>query len=210
MRKIGEFLKGERLKRKFTLSQMEKETKIKKQFIVSIETGQWGNLPEYPVVSGFIKTIAQTLEIPENIAIAHLRRDYPFDRKKILINPKPDLKLKSTLSPRIVAIVSTVLVVLAFLGYLLYQYLQYISPPKLIVKQPTDNQPVKVGEIFISGETDSDATLSVNNQKILVSEAGEFFDKIEVGQDTKQIIFVARSRYGKETEVVRNIFLKDE
>lgn len=208
MRKIGAFLKEERLNKNLTLSQMERDTKIKKQFIELIENDDWVKLPEFPVVSGFIKTIAKTLDVSENTAVALLRRDYPFERKKVLVNPKPDLKLRSTLNPKVIAIVASVFLGIVLLGYLFYQYMQYISPPKLVVKQPTENQEVKVGDVIISGETDSDATLSVNNQKILVSDAGEFFDKIQVGENTKQIDFVATSRYGKKTEVVRNIVLK--
>lgn len=82
MRKIGEFLKEERIKKKLTLVQMERDTKIKKHFIDLIEKGDWENLPEYPITSGFIKTIAKSLRIPEETAMAVLRRDYPFDKKR--------------------------------------------------------------------------------------------------------------------------------
>lgn len=100
--------------------------------------------------------------------------------------------------------------IMFFLGYLLYQYFQYISPPKLIVDRPTENQEVTVGNIVVAGKTDSDVTLSVNNQRVLVSETGEFSDKIEVDEQTKDIVFVAKSRYGKETVVIRKIVPKQK
>lgn len=210
MRKIGEFLKEERIKKKLTLVQMERDTKIKKHFIDLIEKGDWENLPEYPITSGFIKTIAKSLRIPEETAMAVLRRDYPFDKKKVSINPKPDLKLKVSISPKILAAALSILMIMFFLGYLLYQYFQYISPPKLIVDRPTENQEVTVGNIVVAGKTDSDVTLSVNNQRVLVSETGEFSDKIEVDEQTKDIVFVAKSRYGKETVVIRKIVPKQK
>jgi cytoskeletal protein RodZ len=205
MRKIGSFLKEERTNKKLSLFQMERETKIKKEFIDLIEKGDWKDLPEYPVTLGFVRTIAKSLGIPEDKAMALLRRDYPFDKNKLSINPKPDLKLKESISPRIVTVFLSVFAVLCILGYLVYQYFLYISPPKLIVVQPTENQEVIGNEVRVFGKTDTDATLMVNNQQVLVSDTGEFSDRIGVGENTKDLVFVARSRYGKETVIIRKI-----
>lgn len=205
MKTIGTFLKEERTKKKLSLSQLEKETKIKKSFLDLIEKDEWTNLPEYPIVLGFIKTIAKSLEVSETTAVAILRRDYPFDKKKITLNPKPDIKMRLTVSPKIIIAFLSSLLLCAFLGYLAYQYFQYISPPKVSVSIPVEGQEVAVGIIDVSGKTDSDATLAVNNQRIIVSETGDFSGKIEIGENTHQMIFVARSRFGKQTVVVRNI-----
>ncbi len=208
MRKIGSFLKEERTKKKLSLFQMERETKIKREFVDLIERGDWNNLPEYPVTLGFVKTIAKSLGVSEETATALLRRDYPFDKSKLPINPKPDLKLNKSINPRIVRIFLSVFAVLCVLGYLIFQYFLYISPPKLIVIQPPDNQQVLGNEVYFVGKTDPDATLRVNNQQVLVSETGDFSDKISINEATKDLVFVARSRYGKETVVVRNIVPK--
>ncbi len=208
MRKIGSFLKEERVKKKLSLSQMEKDTKIKKEFIDLIEKGDWDNLPEYPVIQGFVKSVAKKLNIPEDSATAFLRRDYPFNEKKLPINPKPDLNLKHSVSPKIITIALSVLAVFCVLAYLVYQYLLYIAPPKLDILQPENAVEITEKEVKVIGKTDSDATLTVNNQQVLVSETGEFSDKISVGKDTKNLVFVSRSRYGKETVVVREIIPK--
>ena len=209
MKNIGTYLKDERLKRKLSLSQMEHDTKIKQKFIDSIERGAWNELPEFATVSGFIKAIAKSLRIPEENALAILRRDYPFSKNKASLNPKPDLKLSFSINPKIIIILISLFFILTFFGYLGYQYYQYISPPELVVESPTENQEVS-GEAVIFGQTDSDATLTVNNQSVLVSDSGEFSDKIDVTTNTFEIVFVARSRYGKETVVVRKIITKEK
>ena len=208
MRKIGLFLKEERTKKKLSLSQMERDTKIKRKFIDMIEKGEWNHLPEYSVTSGFIRTIAKKLSIPEENAMAVLRRDYPSDVSKLPVNPKPDLKLRTTISPKFIMILLSAFAGILFLGYLVYQYVQYISPPKLLVSKPIEGQEEFVGDIPISGKTDSEVTLTVNNQKVLVSKTGDFNDKINVAESTKEIIFIAKSRYGKETIIIRQINLR--
>lgn len=208
MRKIGLFLKEERTKKKLSLLQMERETKIKREFIDLIEKGEWKDLPEYPVVMGFVKTIAKSLGVSEDTAMAFLRRDYPFDKAKLPVNPKPDLELNKSISPKTITILLSVFAALCIFGYLIYQYLLYLSPPKLDVKNPPELQEVQTSEVYISGTTDPDATLTVNNQQVLISESGEFSDKIGIGEKTRDLVFIARSRYGKETVVVRAIMPK--
>lgn len=208
MRKIGLFLREERTKKKLSLSQMERDTKIKKKFIDMIEKGEWNHLPEYSVTSGFVRTIAKKLRISEENAMALLRRDYPSGVKELPVNPKPDLELRTTVSPKFIMILMSALAGILFLGYLVYQYVLYISPPKLLVSRPVEGQEVFVGDISISGKTDSDVTLTVNNQKVLVSKNGDFNDKINVAENAKEIVFMAKSRYGKETVIVRRINLR--
>ena len=58
MLSIGELLKQGRLKKKISLVKLEEKTKIKKEFISAIEREEWANLPDYPTVLGFVKTLA--------------------------------------------------------------------------------------------------------------------------------------------------------
>ena len=208
MRTVGLYLKEARLKKKLSLKQMEKETKIKKDFINSIEKGEWSSLPEYFVTLGFVKTLAKYLNVSEENATAIFRRDYPTDARNLFVNPKPDLKVRSFMNPKVFMVVASVFIGILFLGYLAYQYYLYISPPKLVVFSPTENQEVYENELSVIGKTQDDATLKVNNQQVLVTESGDFVDKIEVDENTKQVVFIARSRYGKETVVIRKIVPK--
>ena len=57
MNTIGQILKDARTRKGVTLKSLEKETKIKKEFILRIENNDWQNLPDFPVVSGFVKKI---------------------------------------------------------------------------------------------------------------------------------------------------------
>ncbi|KKQ48434.1 MAG: hypothetical protein US95_C0044G0006 [Candidatus Woesebacteria bacterium GW2011_GWB1_38_5] len=210
MKKLGSYLKEARVKKKLTLKDLESETKIKKTFLSLIEKGVWDELPEYHTTLGFVKTIAKSLNLPEENTVALLRRDYPIEDSKNLLYPKPDVKLKVSFSPKLAAIFFSTMLILLLIAYLGYQYILYVSPPKLLVHVPAESQEILVGETEISGKTDPDVTLSINEQRFLINENGEFFGKLGVNEDTKEIVFIARSRYGKETVVVRNIIPKKE
>jgi len=203
MRTIGAILKEERLKKNWSLVKLEKSTRIKKSFIIAIEAEEWSKLPEFPVVTGFIKSIAHTLSLDEKMMVSLLKRDYP--PKSLRINPKPDVGNKFIWSPKRTFIASIVVVAVLVLGYLGYQYSQFVKPPYLVVLKPQQGQTVDTSEVEVSGKTDSASTIKVNNQPVLVDENGVFDIQIQIYEGTDQIVVKAIGRSGKETVVTRNI-----
>ncbi len=195
---VGEILKEARLKKKLSLSNLEKETKIKKEFIDLIENNLWDKLPDYPVVSGFIKNIAVFLDVPAETANAILRRDYL--PKKLYINPKPDIESKFYWSPKLTFITGISLLTLLVLGYLGFEYIKFIKPPKLEIYNPKNNEIVLENKVKITGKTTTDVILTVNNQPILLDQEGKFQTEVEITKDTSSLLFKAISRSGKITE----------
>src|SRR3989338_2163884 len=98
MKTINEIIKEARKGKRLSIEEVEKGTKIKKGYLEAIEKGHWNKLPEYPVLAGFIKNIAEFLGIEQNKASALFRRDYP--PQTIPLNPKPDVGKRFIWSPR--------------------------------------------------------------------------------------------------------------
>lgn len=203
MQSLGNILKESRRKKGYTFEKLEGKTKIKISFLRALESQNWAALPEYPVVLGFVKNIAANIGIPENLAVALLRRDYP--PKKLPINPKPDVMNKFTWGPTATFFVGLVLVVLVALGYLGYQYSQFLAPPRLEIASPKEGELVKESPVRVVGRTDPNATVKVNNQPILIEETGDFLVNLEIFEGTGEIIISATSRSGKETVIRRKI-----
>lgn len=200
---IGKLLKEKRVEKKYSLKQLERETRIKKEFIVAIEKQMWDFLPEFPVVQGFVKNIAVSLGINEKKVSALLRRDYP--PKALNINPKPDLVSKFIWTPKFTFVALALVVTLIALGYLGFQYTNFIRSPELIIYEPKEEQEISERFLKVSGRTDPEATIRVNNQPVLIEETGEFTTEIEVSGDTTEVVFEARSRSGKVTVIRRGI-----
>ncbi len=204
MKTIGLLLKDSRREKKYTLDRLERLTKIKKSFLQKIESEQWNELPEYPVVLGFVKNMASALDLDESKVVAFLRRDYP--PTKVNLNPKPDLPTHEIRwSPKLTFLLGAGVVTLIILGYLGFSYFKFISPPYLEVIKPTADQIVTQNLLKVEGKTDSSATVKVNNQPALVSETGEFETEIEISQNTLEISVSATSRSGKESVIKRRI-----
>lgn len=200
---IGETLKEARLKKKYSLERLEKETKIKKEFLAAIEKETWENLPDFTVVAGFVKNISSFLELNPVSSIALLRRDYP--PKNTSPNPKPDVTSKFNWSPKLTFLIGILIILMILFGYLGLQYKKFINPPELIVTRPKENQVIKLREVEVSGKTNPETVVKVNNQPVLLDEEGNFETKINIFEGTDEIIVKAISRSGKETEVRRKI-----
>jgi len=203
MKTIGKTLKDARLKKKVSLARLSEITKIRKEFIGAIEEDDWKKLPEFPVVTGFVKNIAQALGMGANTAAAFLKRDYP--PQDLRINPKPDVSKEFIWSPKLTFLLGTVIIVVALFGYLIYQYIRFISPPMLNVEVPIEGQIVNEDKLSVNGKTDLEATIKVNNQPVLLDDKGDFTAEIEVTENTNEVTIVARSRSGKESVVKRSI-----
>ena len=203
MKTIGRAIKEARTKKRYSLAKVEEETRIKKGFIEALEKENWKALPDFPVLVGFVKNIASALGASERSLLALLRRDYP--PKALSINPKPDVGSKFAWSPRLTFVVGVGAVIVLLLGYLLFQYGKFVSPPSLAVFEPKEGQVVTERLVRVSGKTDSDAIVKINNQPIILDSEGNFVIEIEIFEGTSQIEVKAQSRAGKETVVRRNI-----
>ena len=203
MKTIGQLLKDARDAKGYSLIKMENITKIKIDFLDAIEKERWDSLPAFPTILGFVKNIASVVGVEEKTAAAVLKRDYP--PKKLHINPKPDISSKFVWSPKITFAVGIAIVIVLFFGYLIFQYSRFISPPRLNVESPKQDQVIGGGSVLVFGSTDIDAKVTVNNQPVLIDENGKFSVSIEIASTTSEIVITAVSRSGKMTEVRRKI-----
>jgi len=200
---VGQILKDARLKKGISVNILEKQTKIKKEFIISLEKSDWDKLPEFPIVSGFVKNIALVLDLSPENANAFLRRDYP--PKKLAINPRPDIESKFRWSPKFTFAIGIGLIIFIVLGYLLFEYSKFIKPPEIAITSPKEEQIVIGESVRIEGKTTTDVSLTVNNQPVILDQEGNFVTEIKITKETKTLIFKAVSRSGKVTEKIVNI-----
>ena len=206
MRTVGEYLKEVRLEKRISLGDLERETKIKKAFLEAIERNAWDNLPDYPVVMGFVRNISLTLGQEPGRILALLRRDYP--PKGLAVNPKPDVSKNFNWNPKLTFTVGIGIVIFVLLAYLVYQYISFVKPPTIEITSPLEGELVENRNLTVKGKTNPEATLKINNQPVLLEEDGQFTAEIEVSDITQGIEVVARSRAGKEAVKKRGIIVK--
>ena len=199
MLRTSSLLKNTRLDKEYELADISKKLKIPVKYLAAIENEEVKNFPQEPYCSLIIKDYADYLGLNGADVLALFRRD--FDQKRKIKNKKP---LFFSFTPKFTFTVSLILVVLFFLVYLTSEYIKYHQPPKLEVIWPLEAT-VSGSVIEISGVTDSESTVRINDDLILVDLNGVFQKKINLNSGENNITIESVSPNGKSTVVSKTI-----
>ena len=206
MVKAGQKLHDARISKSLSLDEIAAATKIRPGFLTAIERGEYDKLPSPAYAKGFVSNYASYLGLSQKDILALFRRE--FDEKKY-IKVLPDSLSKSNgFSLTRVHIqqsfIVLALILLTLLGYLGYQYRAMYFPPALTINSPKQNAQIS-DEVVVSGTTDPNATIVVNNESVSLDTNGEFSKKLTLFPGKTSISIVAKNRFGKETSVQRDI-----
>lgn len=211
MRTVGQILREEREKKFYTIEEIEKATKIRKELIEALEAGQYQKLPPPTFIQGFIKNYGKFLKLDPEKLLAVFRREFsdqkhpprilesfsnPVDKKRFRITPARMLGFM------------IVTLILIFFTYLWFEYRFLVGAPVLEVNQPPDQFSTSSSEVAVSGRTDPESAVSINNQQIAVDQSGKFSQTIKLSENVNNIIVTATSKSGKESRIQRTVFRK--
>jgi cytoskeletal protein RodZ len=200
MRKISEILKDAREDKGLSLETIERETKIKKEFLEAIEAGRFGKLPSDSYAQGFVRNYAKYLGIPLSSAIPLFRREFKSKHKDHIIpefrKSQHKFSRKFFLSAKTLGVAFVVLVLAI---YFFFQYSSFFFPPELTIQNPKNGQKISGNIVEVSGKTDPYATVTVNDSEVYVALDGTFKKAEYMFSGNNQVTVVAKNRYGKET-----------
>lgn len=210
MTHAGVKLHEERIKKGFTLDEVAKATKIRSSFLEAIEKGDYEKLPPGTYAHGFVRNYAKFLGLPEREILAVFNREYD-EEKFIKVLPEgllrkdelPFKKIKFAQTFKIVFLVFLVLMV-----YIFFQYRAAIFNPPLSVSSPKENAVITGGIVTITGKTDSNSTVFINNETASLDKDGNFKKTINVFPGTAKIIIKAVNNFNKTSIVERQIEVK--
>lgn len=209
MIRVGQRLKEIRLEKGLSLEDVSQATKIRSSFLAAIEKGEYQKLPSSSYAQGFVQNYASFLGLPKKETMALFRRE--FDEKNIYkVLPEGFVRDKELRGRSIKIHQALVLVVAALLllsGFLFYQYRAAFFNPPLSVSQPHEGLSATT-DIVVSGKTDPNVVLTVNNLPVAVEQDGSFTKRITVFPGRNLITIKAVNNFGRETIVSRQVVVK--
>lgn len=213
MKTVGEMLRETRISRNISLEVAEKETKIRRSFLAAIESDDFTKLPSQAYAKGFLKNYSEYLGLNSKNMMAFFRRQTLEIPKASLLPSKPQENLtisKYRLTPARFVMLFIIGLLSLLLVYFGSQYRKLQIPPAVRLESPrTETTSTTSKRIDVLGQTDQDATVTVNGISVLVRGDGKFFDQVQVFPGKNTITITVTSRYGKTTTLVREVLVTE-
>lgn len=212
MRTVGQILKEARESKFYSLEDVEKHIKIRKELLEALEADNYTKLPPTTFIQGFIKNYSKFLGLEEMKMMAIFRRDFESRKHPPVILEsfsKPLKQKRLNITPARVLAAAITLIILGFFTYLWVEYRQFVGAPGLEIIQPADQLTVEVPAVTVSGKTDPEAKVSVNNQDVGTDSEGKFREEIKLSSSTNKITITSTSKFGQSVTVERTVFVKN-
>ena len=186
-------LKNTRLDKEWELPDISKKIKVPLKYLEAIENEQINCFPQEPYCSLIIKDYADYLGLNGSDVLSLFRRD--FDQKRKTKNNQTKV---FSFTPKFTFTISIITVVLAFSFYLISEYYKFHQPPKLKVNWPLET--ALTSSVFdVTGVTDPESTIRVNDDLIIVNNDGSFEEKIPLSSGDNEVVVESTSPNGKKT-----------
>jgi len=202
MKTAGDLLKEKRLLKELTLETVATRTKIKLEYLEAIENSNFPALPSATFAKGFLRNYATFLYLNPDTIVAMFRRDFTQNDKGEIIPRGLVAPVGGKSRFFTVGIILTAIAILAFLGFLGFQLLSWWSLPRLKLLQPLNGD--TYGEkVTVKGSADRDSTVSINGQKVILDQSGQFTLDLIFPAGTHSVLVETTNRQGKSTTLER-------
>ena len=213
MKSVGQILKQARKKKKKTLKQIQKETKIPEKNLKALESDNYAFLPPATFVKGFIELYAKSLDLDSQKLIAIFRRDWQKKEKTEIVPPgieKSLIQKGFTWSPRLMIFLVVSLILTVFIAYFCFQIKNFFGSPKLVLEKPSENEEFQDKTVLVKGKATKEASVYVDAELVDVDDKGNFTYQLKLAPGENNIEVKAVNRKGKETIIERRVKLVDK
>ncbi len=182
-------LRNAREDKELDLMEISKKLKIPLKYLQAIESENRATYPQEPYCSLIIKDYANFLGLNGDDILSLFRRDFASKA-----NNKPVTSQNINLTPHFAFKIGTLGAIAIFAIYLVFEYLKFNRPPLLKIswpESPTNNV------LEVSGTTDSESTVRINEDLVIVDSSGNFRKKINIAENEQKIVVQSKSPSGQ-------------
>ncbi|MEO8251847.1 MAG: helix-turn-helix domain-containing protein [Chloroflexota bacterium] len=199
--KLGEVLRTAREARFIDLARVERDTKIRVQYLSALERGDYRDLPGSVYTRGFLRNYALYLGLdPEYlIDLYRLESGVPVERPSMQVRPRPIAARQGrslvVSSGAVTAVILTVLV-LALVAYVVGEFVIFAGTPDLRVTDPAVDLPAYSGTQYtIRGVTAPNSTIRTEglrqNPTVKADGKGAFSVTVELVPGANVVTLIA-------------------
>ncbi len=210
---LGEKLRNAREARSLSLKQLSEKTKIPVNYLEYLEKGDYKMLPNDIYINAYLKKYCQTLDLNTSEILKQFKteRGITTDPKRSKANTKEFINYERkpvlVVTPKRATLVLGIMVICIVFGFFWHQLSYLIYPPNLEIAQPASDITVSEQTIKVSGTTDTDVNLTVNDKEVYVKDDGNFESMVDLNPGLNIIKVKIKDRFGNTNTVIRRIMV---
>jgi cytoskeletal protein RodZ len=197
-----------RLQKGMTLEEMADKTKIDKKYLLALEKCQFQDFPKAIIYQkNIVRHYAEALGVKSEPFISQ----YLLEETKKDIIKHPHTAIKNNFwcnLPSFLRLGFVILIVGILFVYLGLQVKNIVEPPKLSILSPQEGYITEKDQLLIVGETEKEASVTVNGKEIKNDEKGQFKEMMYLSPGVNTIVIIAQKKHGKTTTETRHVVYK--
>lgn len=209
---LGEILIERRREKKVEVEAAAQALKINVRYLQALENGEYHKLPKGIYGKSFLREYCYYLKLDYQKMLKLYEREeslfYTEEKKKdVFSQQRPKGRYFFSL-PKLLRNIILIVVILACFIFLGYRVRKVIAPPILEISFPPENYITEEMKIEVIGQSEKEVSIVVNEQEIISDNLGKFKQEINLKEGMNIIRVRAEKRYGRDTEVVRQVLVK--
>ncbi|MDP2789886.1 MAG: helix-turn-helix domain-containing protein [bacterium] len=204
---LGEALRIVREEMQISLDELASRAGVRKIYIEAIEAGRYDDTPGRTYVRGFLRRMAEALELSPDVVLARFDADPVGATQPSNVSPsmRPLPRRLSYQSIRLIAFAGVILAILVYFGF---QVRGILAPPPLVVDDPAADVAVSEPRITIHGTTQPEVTVQVNGQDVQVDRTGSFQETIDLQAGVNTLTVTAARKRSRTATVIRRVLVQ--
>jgi cytoskeletal protein RodZ len=208
---VGERLHQLREETRLDLADLAPQLKIPAKYLEAIEESRYQDLPGLVYARNFVRLYASRMSLNLTTVMEKFEEEYAIMAKTRGIARPLMVQRAKTEAPwyrrhgRLLIAGAVIMIVLAYFGW---QIWNLFTPPNLVIVRPATDVTTTESAITVSGISEGDAKVSINNAPIQINDRGEFSESIDLQRGLNTLKITAKKKYSRERVVYRNILVE--
>lgn len=209
---VAEKLANRRKEAGLTLEQINRQTGIPLKYLAALEDGDYDKLPGEIYKKLWLKKLAKCLGLDIQEIIKSSENENKLQLNFTDLNPRIKFKSRKKilfLNPKFARNLLIGAIIIILFSYLAWEIKKTVTPPLLKINEPQNYLTTTSNKIIISGQTESEASLWINNQLILASPAGDFKQEVELSPGLNTFQITAKRKNSQENRLTITVIKTD-
>jgi cytoskeletal protein RodZ len=208
---IGETMKSLRKRQGISLDMVSKATCIQRKYVIAFENDEYHNLPDPLYARHFLRLIIQVLHGDAEYFLSRFDEECGTCPAMVDELRTPRQRISKQLLTQWRKLVSRVLIgglALLLLFYMGQQIHTLLAPPDLLVDTPNSDIQTATATLIVSGQTEPEVQIKVNDSSVLADPTGRFTTKITLTRGLNIVTVEAQKKYGRPKLIQRTVYLE--